>query len=366
MILFSSIISFLILFIICYPFIEILKGKCFKKNLNNPEIEIKKPISIIISVFNEERYIQTKIDEILNEDIWIEGTELIIVSAGSTDKTNEILKLYSENSKLRTIIKEEHLLKIESINLAVDISKNEFLLFSDCRQTMKKGAIALLMNTLIIEKAGIAAGTLVNIKNGKPHQSFRKWLNTMNVLKAKRGSSMNVYGALYAIHRSSYRPIPTNVLFDDLYVLASVLSQNKKIIQVENAIIYEVNFDTYYQEERIQRLTRGLMIFWFNHFQLIRKMPLKYRYHFIMSKYSKLTLPLLFITASILNLIIILRQNNYIYNAIVLSVISICLLLFLLSPFIRLSFKLIFYTLKSEYLFIFKNQRSIRWEKLKH
>ena len=362
----SSLISLLIIYIICYPFIEIIKGKICRKKIKQYDSEIKKPISIIISVFNEERYIQGKIEEILNEDIWLNGSELIIVSAGSTDSTNEILKSYAENLKIKTIIKTEHLLKIESINAAVELSTNDILIFSDCKQTMKKGSISLLINTLINEKIGVAAGTLVNLKNGKPHQSFRKWLNAMNVLKVKNGSSMNVYGALYAIHKSSYRPIPTDILFDDLYVLASVLSQGKKIIQVENAIIYEVNFDTYYQEERIQRLTRGLLLFWINHFNLIRKMPFNYQYHFIMSKYSKLTLPLLLIFASILKVRFLLIENNLFYNFIFLSIIISGLILYLLFPFIRISCKLIYYTLKSEYLFFFKNQRSIRWEKLKH
>lgn len=353
-----------ILYIIAYPFIEIIRG-----NLKPADPFIKSenkttPISIIISIYNEEQYIKTKIEEILNEDIWVDGSELIIVSSGSTDKTNEILSSYQYDSRIKIIIIEKHLLKIENLNLAVEIAKNDYLVFSDCRQKMKKGSIPILINTLIDLKIGIAAGTLINIKNGKTHQSFRNILNKMNIAKGKKGCSMNVYGALYALHRSTFRPIPTNILFDDLFVLTSTLAQKKRVVQVESAIIYEVNFDTYYQEERIQRLTRGLLIFLTTHLTLIFKIPIRTLFHFLMSKYAKLLIPYLMIQLLSLYLFSIYRNHT------LLIISLICLLsiplLYKLIPFFKLSFQLIYYTLKAEYLFFIKNKRSIRWEKLRH
>lgn len=353
-----------IIYIMVYPFIEIAKGKLIHSHNNFIPENLTFPISIIISIYNEERYIQAKIEEILSENIWIKGSELIIVSSGSTDKTNEILQRYEDDSRIRIVIIKEHLLKIENVNLAVEMANNNYLVFSDCRQKMEKGSILILINALITQNIGVAAGTLINLKNEKTDQSFRNCLNRMNIAKGKKGCSMNIYGALYALHRSTFRPIPTNILFDDLYVLTSTLAQKKRVIQIPNAIIYEVNFDTYYQEERIQRLTRGLLIFWVTHFNLIFKIPIKTLFHFLMSKYAKLLIPYLTIQLVVLFLF-------YIYQNHILFVISL-ILLFLTPlfykqiPFLKLSIRLIYYTLKAEYLFYMKNQRSIRWEKLKH
>lgn len=354
----------LIAYIAAYPFIEIIKGKLKSADPQFTSKNLDIPISIIVSSYNEEQYIQAKIEEILSENIWMEDSELIIVSAGSTDKTNEILKSYEHDSRIKIIIIEKHLLKIENINMAVEMAKNDYLVFSDCRQRMEKGSISVLIDVLIKQNIGVAAGTLINLKNGKTHQSFRNCLNKMNISKGKKGCSMNIYGALYALHRSTFRPIPTNILFDDLFVLTSTLAQRKRVVQVPEAIIYEVNFDTYYQEERIQRLTRGLLIFWTTHFKLIFKIPAKTLFHFLMSKYAKLLIPYLMIQLLVLS-ILYLYQNHFLFN-----ISLICLvctpILYKIIPFFKLSIRLIYYTLKAEYLFYIKNHRSIRWEKLKH
>jgi hypothetical protein len=83
-----------------------------------------------------------------------------------------------------------------------------------------------------------------------------------------------VFGALYAQRKSVYRTIPTDTIFDDLFVAVSTIVQGRRVIQEKEAIIYDVELYRYYNKERLERLARGLLMFLCNHTALIMQLPL--------------------------------------------------------------------------------------------
>ncbi len=354
----NFILLLLIFSIILYPIIEILRfrrNKAFKQ-----EYSLNESVSVILIVSNEERNIERKIKEILAEPIWLPNSEFIIVSAGSIDQTNTILHSFCNDARIKVFIFEENNPKIESLNFAISKATNEFLVFSDCRQIMVKNSIVNLLKKLELEQVDIVNSTLVNIKT--PKNSIRNYINLMNIRKSLDSNAMNIYGALYVQRKSTTSIIPSNIIFDDLYVLASALSRNLKIKQADDAVIQDAKFVNYYAEERIQRLTRGLLLFLFRHFELLKKMSFSNRFHFIMSKYSKLLVPILFLLL-FLNIFINLFIQNF--NELISSSIVTALVLFavIINNHLKRTFQLIFYTLKAQYLYFFKNARSVRWEK---
>lgn len=357
----SIVLFVLLVLILTYPFFEIYRYRKESSDSDDINFELKQALSIILCVYNEERNIQHKIDELLNEPIWVEGSELLIISGGSTDQTDQIIKNYSHDKRIKAYFFPTNISKIEAINFAVKKSFNDILVFSDCRQVMKHNSVVELVKLLETKKVDVVAATLKN-KNDKKN-NIRDLINRMNLAKSKNSNSMNIYGALYAQRKSAFKPIPTNVLFDDLYVLASTLAQKKKIIQSDKAIIEDAIFVNYYQKERIQRLTRGLLLFIFRHHYLLFKMKFSDLFHFIMSKYSKLFVPSLFFIL-LLNLILelVVFQTNRLSDFCLMSI----LLLFFLTGKALLFIKLNYYTFTAQFNYIFKNKRSIRWEKFKN
>ena len=99
------------------------------------------PVSVIIAAYNEEKYLKSKIEYFLNESGFVSGSEIIIISAGSTDYTNSILQEYVNHTNVHSVIIEQHLSKPQALNIAVEKSKNEILVFSDCRQKISAGAL---------------------------------------------------------------------------------------------------------------------------------------------------------------------------------------------------------------------------------
>lgn len=56
-------------------------------------------ISVIVPVYNVEKYIERCVDSILMQDY--EGFELILIDDGSTDKSLECMKKYGDDSRVR-------------------------------------------------------------------------------------------------------------------------------------------------------------------------------------------------------------------------------------------------------------------------
>ena len=353
----------IILLITLYPLFAWLRSVFFRNDVKKSSSYIR-PVSIIIAAYNEEKYIRQKLDSFLDPDEWIEGSEIIVVSKGSTDLTNEILSEYVHFPGMKIIIEQGMASKIMSVNRGVKEAKHDLLVFSDCRQVMKKGSVKNMIRNFNDPDVGTVNSTLTDEGEGK-RISFRSFLNFISRCESLSGSSLNVFGALYAQRRSVFREFPDDILFDDLFVVVSTILQKKRLVNEDSAVIYDIPFSDYYVKDRINRLARGLLIFLFNHYKMIFSLPFNYSFRFIIFKYLKLILPfvLLFLGLDIAYFCI-----EYIpFNILLISLLFLSSLL-IVKPIRRFAFhffQINFHFLIATLQFLFLNNRSNKWEKLR-
>jgi glycosyltransferase involved in cell wall biosynthesis len=95
------------------------------KAVNDSEVEASPIISVLLPVYNSEKYIAEAIDSILVQTI--SNFELIIINDGSTDGTLAILKKYDAiDSRIRLISRENKGI-VESMNEGIDLAQGEWL-----------------------------------------------------------------------------------------------------------------------------------------------------------------------------------------------------------------------------------------------
>ena len=83
-------------------------------------------VSILISAYNEEKYIQACIESCLEQTY--SNVEIVLVNDGSTDSTSEIINQhYQKDFKVKIIELKENLGKINGFNLAFQASKGEYI-----------------------------------------------------------------------------------------------------------------------------------------------------------------------------------------------------------------------------------------------
>lgn len=100
--------------------------------------------SIIIPVFNGEKYIEICLNSIISQTL--KDWELILIDDGSTDKTPELLNNYV-NKNIRLISKSNEGVSIAR-NKGLDIAKGEYILFVDADDILYPEALSTLYNSL--------------------------------------------------------------------------------------------------------------------------------------------------------------------------------------------------------------------------
>ena len=86
-------------------------------------------VSVIIPVYNSEKYISECLDSVLNQTF--KDIEIICIDDGSTDKSFDILNRYNIKEKRITLLTQKNLGQSVARNKALEIAKGEYIYFLD-------------------------------------------------------------------------------------------------------------------------------------------------------------------------------------------------------------------------------------------
>ncbi len=221
-------------------------------------------ISILISVFNEEKVIAEKIKNIFECDYSKDKLEIIIGNDYSSDATKEILEqLRIQNPKLETRNYELRRGKPAVLNDLVKEAKGEIILLTDANILFDKDAIKKLIAHFAYSTIGLVGGNIINKASGKgisiQEKTYISRENRIKFLEGKNfGSMIGPFGGFYALRKNLYQPIPENFLVDDFFICMNVLKQNFKSIAEPTAIAYEEVSEDWKQEyKRKARISAG-------------------------------------------------------------------------------------------------------------
>lgn len=106
-------------------------------------------VSVYIPNYNYSKYIKKAIESVLNQTY--RNTELIIIDDGSTDNSKNIINQYVNNSKVKCIFQKNKGLNISN-NIALKISKGDYILRLDADDWLDPNCIEILYNTIKKDK----------------------------------------------------------------------------------------------------------------------------------------------------------------------------------------------------------------------
>lgn len=176
--------------------------------------EIYPSVSLIVCAFNEQHHIVKKIHNCLSFNYPREKLEIIVVSDGSTDKTNEILK-GMDDPMIRTIIMPERQGKTACQNRAVEYARYEVLFFTDATIMHPADALRLLVRSLNDPTVGCVTGRPVfNRDKGGVSKGLNKRESYELYLRGRLGEVNSLFGAqdcIYAVPKKLYPMIPPDL-----------------------------------------------------------------------------------------------------------------------------------------------------------
>ncbi len=253
---------FLILFLLCLlvPVFSYLIFPVYMKlsTLTIPIIKNKydvitewPPVTIVFSVFNEEKVIKRKLESMLNSDYPKDKLFFLIGSDKSTDQTHQIIEEFIiQNPQIKLIKKESRHGKLKIINELVDVTQTDHLIFTDANVFFEPNTVKALVYNLIAKDAEMVCGNI--LKFSPKNQGISKqeifYMNFENQLKynesLKYGFCVGVEGGCYAIMKRSFVKVPDGFLMDDFFITLDVISKKGKVLFEPEALCYEDVNDT--------------------------------------------------------------------------------------------------------------------------
>lgn len=116
---------------------------------------MKKPkLSIIMSIYNTEAYLEKSISSILEQNY--NNIELIIIEDGSTDNSKSKLKKYEDNKKIKIFYNDQNKGLAYSRNVGLDNATGEYIGFIDSDDYISKDYFEKLMNAIQEQSAEVA------------------------------------------------------------------------------------------------------------------------------------------------------------------------------------------------------------------
>ncbi|MES2566742.1 MAG: glycosyltransferase [Bacteroidota bacterium] len=222
-------------------------------------------VTVVFSVFNEEKVIKRKLESILNSDYPKEKIQVIIGSDNSTDLTNQIIESFaSQNSNIILIKKNTRNGKLKIINELIDLTQTEHLIFTDANVFFEPQTIKALVYNLVVKNAKLVCGNIHKFspKNEGISDQEIFYMNFENQLKhhesLKYGFCVGVEGGCYAIMKGSFVKVPDGFLMDDFFITLDVISKKGKVLFEPEALCYEdVNDSPMIEFKRKIRISLG-------------------------------------------------------------------------------------------------------------
>ncbi len=192
-------------------------------------------VSIVMVVRNEERWLEDKLRNLLDLDYPRERCQIVVVSDGSTDRTESILREHADNPRVQVVMNQLSMGKACGLNDAISVASGEVVVFTDARQKIEPGAVRTLMENFADHEVGCVSGALMlgDPNSGEAAKGMGLYWTIekkIRELESESGSVVGATGALYAVRHELLTFVPEGTILDDVYIPMQVARQGKRVI----------------------------------------------------------------------------------------------------------------------------------------
>jgi cellulose synthase/poly-beta-1,6-N-acetylglucosamine synthase-like glycosyltransferase len=223
-----------------YPALIYGLSRCFGRRPSPPELDESDlpTVSLLIAAHNEEAVIQERIENALALDYRRNRLQIVVASDGSDDGTVEIARRY--HGRVRVLDFPIRRGKAATLNAAMQYLSGEIVLLSDANTSIESEALRHLVRWFADANVGAVCGRLVlTDPAGARNVDGLYWRCEVFLKKceSRLGALLGSNGAIYAIRRDLYVPIPAGTIVDDFVIpLLAMLRHGCSIIYESDAV----------------------------------------------------------------------------------------------------------------------------------
>ena len=201
---------------------------------------MKNDISIIVPIYNAEKYLKKCLDSIINQTK--KELEIILINDGSTDSTEEIIKTYKDKRIKYYKNKNQGIGKTR--NFGISKATGDYIMFVDSDDYIAKNACELLLEKALTDDCDLVVcdfyreydnGNLVEERLGSFRDTTLK--NNPSLLTRINLSPWNKLYKKELIDNNKLKFIE-NLKYEDAPFVANALAQANKIGKVDECLNY--------------------------------------------------------------------------------------------------------------------------------
>lgn len=201
--------------------------------------DITPPVTVIVAAYNEAATIARKLENLLRLDYPSDLMQLIVVSDGSTDDTEEVVRRTFGNAT--ELIRIPRTGKSAALQRGAAEASGTILVFTDANSLLAPAALRNLVRPFADPSVGAVAGDQRYVGGRAVSIGERGYWAMERQLKAaesRAGSTVAATGSLYAVRRALFHGIPAGVN-DDYYISARVIIQGYRLVFAADATSFE-------------------------------------------------------------------------------------------------------------------------------
>ena len=273
---FWAVLALIVYAYLGFPLVLLVRGLRARPTVKNA---CTPTVSLIVIAHNEQAAIEAKLENVLSLDYPREQLEVFVGSDGSEDDTNAIVARYADQGVLLRVFPRQG--KIATLNATVENATGDVLVFSDANSIFDSGALRALTSCFADPQVGAVAGNQCYSVEGehaaslgeRVYWSFDRFLKK---LQSRCGNATSSTGAIHAIRRELFQPVPPAVS-DDFVISTRAIEQGYRLVFEPDAIAREPVTATDQAEfqRKVRVITRGLRGLW-----VVRRLFNPFRYGF--------------------------------------------------------------------------------------
>jgi hypothetical protein len=203
------------------------------------------PVTIVIAARNEARQLAARVANLRALDYPQADVQIILVLDGSDDGTDATLERLGDQID---VVRLPPGGKARALNAGVAAARHDILVFADARQPFASDALRALVAPLADPAVGGVCGELViDSESGDGGDSaigegiggywrYEKWLRRHESLI---GSTLGATGAIYALRRDLWRPLPDDTILDDVLAPMRAVLNSSRIVFAAGARAFD-------------------------------------------------------------------------------------------------------------------------------
>ena len=216
-----------------YPLLLALLGRVRRTQIEPVSVDHAElpDVAVVFAAYNEEVHIRARIDNLRSQRYAHGKLRIYVGSDGSSDRTVGILEEIA-GPDLRVSAFAQRRGKASVLNDLLTGVREPIVVFTDANVEFEADAVERLVRALQHRNAGAACGELQLLVSAGDNQDALYWRveRFLKECEGRLGALLGANGAIYAIRRELYRPLPPDTIIDDFVIAMRVAAEGQVLV----------------------------------------------------------------------------------------------------------------------------------------